>query len=128
MTLLAQAATELSDDAKTVAWVCFILGIVLLAVGTFYGAYLTLVIEPREQKRKEQLEREAKEKVDEAALAAGDSAEAQQTAAEAKSKIEQLASLIGALPEKLRFPALLILVGALLISVATVQFGGTSLL
>lgn len=46
---------------------------------------------------------------------------------EAKGKFSEIGSLVGSLPEHLRYAGLLIVVGAALIGVATVQFGGTSL-
>ena len=45
----------------------------------------------------------------------------------AKSAIEQVGGIIGSLPEDLRFAGMLVLVGTVLVSVATIQFGGTSL-
>ena len=54
-------------------------------------------------------------------------ASAQTTAAEAKNTLEEIGGIVGALPENLRFAGLLILVGTVLMSVATVQFGGHSL-
>ena len=56
-----------------------------------------------------------------AGQAAGTSADA------AKSALEQVEGIIGALPENLRFAGVLVLVGTVLIGVATIQFGGTSL-
>ena len=81
---------------------------------------------------------EAKEKIEElktTALSAARSdgasepaaAAAASTAEAAKGTLEQLQGVIAALPEATRFPALLILVGTALMSVATVQFGGHSL-
>jgi hypothetical protein len=52
---------------------------------------------------------------------------AAEKAEEVKSKLGEIGSLLGSLPEHLRFAGLLILVGALLMSVATVQFGGQSI-
>jgi hypothetical protein len=45
----------------------------------------------------------------------------------AKSALEQIGGIVGSLPEHLRFAGLLVLVGTVLVSVATIQFGGTSL-
>ena len=47
--------------------------------------------------------------------------------AEAASTGEQIASIISSLPVTLRFYGLVILIGTILMSVGTVQFGGTSL-
>ena len=57
----------------------------------------------------------------EAAEAAGESTEAAGTA------LEQVEGIVAALPENLRFAGLLVLVGTVLIGVATIQFGGVSL-
>ncbi|HET9287130.1 MAG TPA: hypothetical protein VFO26_06185 [Gaiella sp.] len=57
----------------------------------------------------------------EAVAAAGASTEA------ASSALEQVQGIVAALPENLRFAGLLILVGAVLMGVATVQFGDVSL-
>jgi len=64
----------------------------------------------------------------EAARAAADSTLVASTLTEsASSTLKELSGIVGALPERTRFAGLLILVGTLLISVATIQFGGTSL-
>jgi hypothetical protein len=52
---------------------------------------------------------------------------AEDKAEEVKSKLGEIGSLVGSLPEHLRFAGLLILIGAVLMSVATVQFGGQSI-
>ena len=44
-----------------------------------------------------------------------------------KSALDEVSGIVAALPENLRFAGLLILVGAALMSVATVQFGGHSI-
>ncbi len=61
---------------------------------------------------------------DDAASSAAGAAASNDTA---KTKLEQIESLIGSLPEELRFAGFLILVGTVLMGVATIQFGGTSL-
>lgn len=53
--------------------------------------------------------------------------DAESTTGAAKSALEQVSGIVGALPENLRFPGVLLLVGTVLVSVATIQFGGTSL-
>ncbi len=59
--------------------------------------------------------------IEDAATAAAEST------SRARSALEQVGSIVGSLPEDLRFPGLLVLVGTVLTSVATIQFGGTSL-
>ena len=54
----------------------------------------------------------------------GKAAEAASTGTAAESTLKELQGIIGSLPERLRFSGLLVLLGALLMSVATVQFGG----
>jgi hypothetical protein len=112
-----------------VAWTCFIAGLVLLLSGVAIGLYLTFVRTKEEAQKKAE---EAKAKIEElkqaAASAAGgmEAADATNTAEEAKSIVDQFAGIVSSLPENMRFPGLLILVGTLLMSVATVQFGGVS--
>jgi multidrug resistance efflux pump len=57
----------------------------------------------------------------EALNAAGQSAEG------AKSAFEQVEGIVASLPQNLRFAGMLVLVGTVLIGVATIQFGGVSL-
>ncbi len=137
-------------QAQVVGWICFAVGIALLAVGVFIGLWVTL-------KRAPQATDDAKEKLDEAqanleaarghiertssafesanlegagasAAEATEAVEAAGSSTEAaKSALEQVQGIVAALPENLRFAGLLILVGTVLVSVATVQFGGVSL-
>jgi hypothetical protein len=122
-------AQELSTQAEIVAWACFIAGLVLLASGVAIGLYLTFVRTKEEAKNKAE---EAKDRIDELKQAAAsapagmEAGEATDKAEEAKSVVDEFAGLISSLPETMRFPGLLILVGTLLMSVATVQFGGVS--
>jgi len=53
--------------------------------------------------------------------------QAVQSTQAAKSAIEQVEGAIASLPEHLRFAGLLVMVGTVLIGVATIQFGGTPL-
>jgi hypothetical protein len=71
-----------------------------------------------------------------AAIAAvsASSTQAQQAASDAETsltsaltQLDEVKELLAALPEPLRWPGLLVLVGAALISVATIQQGGVSL-
>lgn len=63
----------------------------------------------------------------ESTAAAGTAQEASASAAAAKSAIEQVQGIVGSLPVNVRFAGLLVLVGAVLMSVATIEFGGVSL-
>jgi hypothetical protein len=137
-------------QAQVVGWACFIIGVGVLAGGVGLGLWVAVKQAPQKaEDAKEKLE-EATTKLEEArghiertisavtqsdlesvgvatpdpteaAVAAGASTE------EAKSALEQLQGILAALPENLRFAGLLILIGTVLMSVATVQFGGVSL-
>lgn len=126
------------DNAEAVAWLCFILGAVVLIVGLYLG--MKKAPEKAEEENKQKIE-EAKAKLDETTsqlrtatsrnLAGGDAAGVAETAAtkaeEAKSALEQVGSIVGSLPEHQRFPGMLVLVGAVLMGVGTIQFGGTAI-
>jgi predicted histidine transporter YuiF (NhaC family) len=125
----------MSTQAEIVAWTCFVVGTALLVVGVVIGFYVTFRTAREQVQTKVD---EAKRKVEElkttaVAAARADSASAPAAAAaastadSAKSTLEELQGIIAALPEAVRFPGLLILVGTVLMSVATVQFGGHSL-
>jgi hypothetical protein len=137
--LLAHLASVSGTSANIVAWTCFALGVVLVLAGVWNG----LRAKPAATKEKvdevvadantavERLEQQATNQVRASALGGDEAAQATedatQAATEAKGKLSELSSLVGSLPEHLRFAGLLIVIGAALISVATVQFGGTSL-
>jgi hypothetical protein len=127
------------DNAEAVAWICLVVGIVLLLAGVTIGLVLSLRAAPKAEEGKIA---EAKQKIEDAqaqiqyaaqpaALEAGGaaaSADAASASAEAaKSALEQVEGIVGSLPENLRFSGMLVLVGAVLMSVATIQFGGVSL-
>jgi hypothetical protein len=125
----------MSTQAEIVAWTCFVVGTVLLLVGVVIGFYVTFKATREHVTAKVD---EARQKIDElkttaVSAARSDSASepaaaaAASTAEAAKGTLEQLQGVIAALPEATRFPGLLILVGTILMSVATVQFGGHSL-
>lgn len=120
------------------------IGILVLGAGVFTGLRTSLSEAPGKAKDKldeaSQKIAEAKEHIDrtteamEGGMAAAVSAEARSageaagtSADAAKSAIEQVEGIVGALPENLRFAGVLVLVGTVLIGVATIQFGGTSL-
>lgn len=126
------------DNAEAIAWICFVLGGLVLLVGLFIG----LVTAPKkaEAETKQKIE-EAKAKLDqttaqleaatagglEAGGATGAAATATATAEAAKSALEQVGGIVGSLPEQQRFAGMLVLIGAVLMSVGTIQFGGTSI-
>jgi len=141
------------SGAEVVGGICLIAGLLLLGVGVYLGAKGMATAATGDAKKKLD---DAEAKLDatqerimatRASLGGGGTGEggfesfgaanpgaakeaaddAATTAAEAKSAIEQVAGIIGSLPENLRFAGLLVMVGTLLISVATIQFGGTSL-
>jgi flagellar basal body-associated protein FliL len=142
--------TEAITGARAVvAVICLIVGIVVLLAGVGIGLFLSF----RQAAPPAQLD-QAKQELDKAeqhvvtaraeiaglgsrGLEAGGAPDTSKAAAAtasaaasteaAKSAIEQIQGAIASLPENLRFAGLLVLVGAVLMSVATVQFGGTSL-
>jgi len=125
----------MSTQAQIVAWTCFVVGTVLLFVGVIIGFYVTFKKAGEHVQTKVD---EAKQRIEELKTAAVSAAQADSpsqpaaaaaasTAEAAQSTLEELQGIIAALPEAMRFPGLLILVGTVLMSVATVQFGGHSL-
>lgn len=134
-------------QADAVAWACFLVGITVLAAGVGVGFWTSLRQAPAKAREARAALEEASEKLQQArrhaetaaagstleGLAPGaaggkDAAQAAQESTEAaKSAIEQVEGIVGSLPENLRFAGLLVLVGTVLIGVATIQFGGVSL-
>lgn len=151
------------DHAELVAWVCVVVGVLVLGVGCVIGLRNVPADADRELRTaraslaaaageisavREQVTRmrsivtarrrlavdevAAIEEIDgravESTAVVEEAAERASASAEtASSAIEQVGSVIASLPERLRFAGLLVLVGTVLISVGTVQFGGTSL-
>jgi uncharacterized membrane protein len=124
-----------SRSAEIVAWTCFVVGIVLLFAGVAIGLALSFRKQAQDVKRKVD---EALDKVDElkdmatsgwlkASADESAAATAEMKAGEAKGTLKEIGGIVASLPENLRFAGLLVLVGAVLMSVATVQFGGHSL-
>jgi hypothetical protein len=137
------------SQADVVGWICLVVGIGLLVVGVASGLWITFRRAPKTadaaigdaKQRLEETKTHIEEtrtaatpgtgafesfeaagpKVATAAAAAGASADA------AQSALEQVQGIVASLPENLRFAGLLILVGTVLMSVATIQFGGVSL-
>jgi gas vesicle protein len=137
-------------QAQAVGWTCFVVGIGLLAAGVFIGFWVSLQKAPQSSEDAKKKLDEAKARLEEArghiartssavesanlegaGASSADATQAVEAAGtsteQAKSALEQVEGLLAALPENLRFAGLLILVGTVLMSVATVQFGGVSL-
>lgn len=137
------------DSAELVAWVCLVVGVLLVGAGVYHG-WMTATQGSSKTKERLARARAAVEEADEElargravasaasrggqgeSLAAGEALTQATGAAKgkteaAKSALEQVGGIVASLPENLRFAGLLVLVGAVLMSVATVQFGGTSL-
>ena len=139
--MIAAVATHLKH-ADVVAWVSLIVGVVVLLAGVVVGLVTSLKKTPTAAGEKLD---QAKQKIDETKAnvdavkaaqgqagveaAGGTSAAdaASSSAAAAKTALEQVGDIIGSLPENLRFAGVLVLIGAVLMSVATIQFGGTSI-
>jgi hypothetical protein len=137
-------------QAEIVAWTCFVVGIALLAAGVVLGLRLSAggVEETAADARAKVEEAQARladarghieqtsaaiatsdlEGVGASTGAATEAVEAAGASAEeATSALEQVQGIVAALPENLRFAGLLIVVGTVLMGVATVQFGKVSL-
>jgi len=140
-------------SAEVVAWICLVVGILVLAAGAVVGGRLMAKTASPDTKSKLDLAESkvavASEQLNDVRSSIGSATRALESgsnsgpetiaevsqkadgaaaaAQEAKSAIEQIGGIIGSLPENLRFAGLLVLVGTILISIATIQFGGTSL-
>ena len=126
------------SNIDVVGWTCFLLGIGVLLTGVIKGTLIDHDVATKDAKKKIE---EAAKKIDETkthitlttaeGLPAGGAdaqvSAAQDSADEARSALEQVGDIVGALPEKLRFSGLLVLIGTVLMSVATIQFGHISL-
>lgn len=130
----------MSTSAQIIAWACFGLGVLILLTGVRIGLGLSFA-----KTKKGFSAKDAKAKVEDAsakvqalktqAMTAALSPTSDSSAADAassganavKGTLEDISSILSALPENLRFAGLLILIGTVLMSVATVQFGGHSL-
>jgi hypothetical protein len=142
--LAALAAT--TGSARTTAWICFGVGLALVLAGVALGAYTSVfgqgggatiddakkaVDDTAHQAQQARTAAHAAVQPGAEALAAPAAAtaadQAAAKAAEAKSALDQVSSIVASLPENLRFAGMLVLVGTVLMSVATIQFGGVSL-
>jgi hypothetical protein len=130
----------MSGNAEFVAWACFGLGAVIVLAGVIIGLIQGFGKAPKAITTKVVNAKiaEAREKVQTLETTAVDSAKqetanptAEKTAAtqseQAQSILQEIGGIVASLPENIRFDGLLVLVGAVLMSVATVQFGGHSL-
>lgn len=138
-------------QGQAVAWGCFVIGIAVLLCGALIGLQISLrQASSKAAEARAKLE-DAGKKIDEAqthlertvsaaaadpnvesvtassAAATSAAAAAEESTEAAKSALEQVQGIVAALPENLRFAGVLILVGTVLMSVATIQFGGVSL-
>ena len=126
-------------SANLYAEYCFWAGVAMLFVGVAVGVIIsfqeppkavTSVAKAKLKKAKAKLEALQTITVDAAdsGKTAGTSpATAATTATEAKDLLSDIDGLLTALPERLRFAGLLVLIGGALMSVAMVQFGGHSI-
>jgi hypothetical protein len=128
-------------NADAVAWICFVVGLVVLLVGVGIGLFISLKKAPATAADAKAAVENAKSKIDETkarvqeaatpGLEAGQATSSAQAAVAttdaAKSALEQVSGIVGSLPEPLRFAGMLVLVGTVLVSVATIQFGGVKL-
>src|ERR1700722_4588538 len=134
------AVSNLTGKANTVGVVCLIVGIVLVGAGAAVG--LVLNVKPAGSRgsagaAKSRVQNAIakasalKETAKQAAVSTNPEPATQKKADEAGGEIEgilkEVDGMIGALPESLRFSGLFVLLGVLLMSVATVQFGGHSI-
>ncbi len=151
----AEPSPKLGALAEKVAGTCFVLGLILVLAGVAIGLWISLQAEDMKESPSDDTKQKLKvtatkatetnaaaeslnqliedglpegaeslKTIAEAATATGQKAK---ETAEAASAAQDLQSLISALPVKLRFHGLVILIGTTLMSVGTIQFGGTSL-
>jgi hypothetical protein len=138
------------SQAHAASWICFGVGILVLACGLLIGLWTSLKTPPAKAADAKTKLNDAKAKIAEAqdqiqqtsfemqrggledfttaAPAATEALKAADQATEgAKSAFEQVEGIVASLPQNLRFAGMLVLVGTVLIGVATIQFGGVSL-
>jgi 4-amino-4-deoxy-L-arabinose transferase-like glycosyltransferase len=137
---MGQIIGKMTGSAEFVAWACFVLGALILLAGVVIGLVLGfaseatgLTAQAATAKVKSALTSVSALQATAVSAAKNSSAdpgaekEAGTTGAAAQSLLKEVEGIIGALPERLRFSGLLVLVGVVLMSVATVQFGGHSI-
>lgn len=127
-------------SAEAVGWICFVIGAIGVLTGGVFGVLWamgeahTTVAAASDKPKKEEVVKAAKSAVAELSDTAKTAAkeapsedkanEAAQKAGAAESAVADLAAIVKALPERLRFWGFLILIGGLLMSVATIEFSG----
>jgi hypothetical protein len=145
----AVSAVLAVSQVDEVRWTCFVVGIIVLFGGVALGLSTSLRRAPGKTRDAHAKLDEATARIAEAkvqietarsavvsgpepsrvsaaeATTAADEAGASMEAA--KTALEQAQGIVGALPENLRFAGLLVLVGTVLMGIATIQFGGVSL-
>jgi hypothetical protein len=128
---------SLSTNAETVATVCFFIGAAMVVVGALVGLVMSWKELTTGGSAKQKVNGALKtvEALKDTATKAAESTTAEPATAHsaegkgaaAESALKEIEGIIGSLPERLRFGAMGVLIGALLMSVATVQFGGHSI-
>jgi len=132
--------------ARIEAWICLGVGVLLVAAGVVAGFRSKVATATTAREKIDDAKKQvdgAKQQAHSAAQllqqeGVGDAAKvgsaaksatkaAADSADAAKSALEQAGSIISSLPENLRFAGMLVLLGTILMSVATIQFGGTSI-
>jgi hypothetical protein len=137
-------------QADVVGWICLAVGIIVLAGGVVIGLLISFWRPQQHAKgAKTQLDQAttqldtAQAQLEKATSAVVDSGlesfsdavgtarqateAAKQSTETAKTALEQVQGIVASLPENLRFAGLLVLVGTVLVGIATIQFGGVSL-
>jgi hypothetical protein len=125
----------MSQNAEIVAWVCFGFGALILLFGVVLALYLSFKKTTQDVSAKvkdaetkvEQLKDTAVAGAENPASDPGAATAAANKAGEVQSVLGEISGIVGSLPENLRFAGLLVLVGMVLMGVATVQFGGHTL-
>jgi hypothetical protein len=151
MSMSIALAHETSKLTELVAGTCFLVGVALIGAGAVLGFLVSkrgLIAATDAPKKLAEASRQLNvahqrisdtrqevenlqsgnlEGIQDPSGASAAAAEAESSATAAKSALEQVSGIVGALPENLRFSGVLLLVGTVLVSVATTQFGGTPL-
>jgi hypothetical protein len=134
------AVGNLTGKANTVGVACLVVGIALVVAGAVIGLVLnvknggsdgTAAVAKSKVENAITKASALKETAKQAAVSTNPEPQTEKSADQAGGEIDgvlkEVAGMIGALPEGLRFSGLLVIFGALLMSVATVQFGGHSI-
>jgi hypothetical protein len=134
------------EGGAVVGAVCLVVGLMLIGVGAYLGVKYQVRATSQEAHvqlaRARQEIQDASAQIDQvrnavtgpqlegvggAEVMADAASKAADSNEKAQSALEQVGSIIGSLPENMRFAGMLVLVGTVLVSVSTIQFGGTSL-